>query len=135
MRSCKLNLSNNQEGTPYDMGIFHVDIHFPTVYPFRPPKARFITPIFHPNIDEQGNIFVAILQSEWSPVLSISTSKQSERRDLHTLSHYAALLSILSLLSSPLLDMPVMEEIARLYVAHKEEFDAKASEMTRRHAM
>jgi ubiquitin-conjugating enzyme E2 D/E len=117
------------------MGIFHLDIQFPTEYPFRPPKITFITPIFHPNVDESGSIFITMLQGDWSPIQTIETSKQPERRDLHTLSHYAALLSILSLLGSPLMDRPVMPEIANLYLTGRDEFDAKASEMTSQHAV
>lgn len=117
------------------MGIFYLDILIPMDYPFRPPKIRFITPIFHPNIDESGCIFVTMLQDEWSPIQTITSSKQPERRDLHILSRCAALLSILSLLNCPLVDAPAMPDIAHLYLIDKEEFDAKASEMTSRHAV
>jgi Ubiquitin-conjugating enzyme len=41
------------EGSVYDGGIFYVDIIIPPQYPFEPPKMKFITKVFHPNISSQ----------------------------------------------------------------------------------
>jgi ubiquitin-protein ligase len=38
------------DGTPYEGGRFEVDIIVPDMYPFVPPKARFITKLYHPNV-------------------------------------------------------------------------------------
>jgi len=40
-------------GTCYDGGVFEVDIQVPNQYPFEPPKMKFITKVWHPNISSQ----------------------------------------------------------------------------------
>ena len=40
-------------GTPYEGGEFVVDIKLPDNYPFMPPKMKFDTRVWHPNISSQ----------------------------------------------------------------------------------
>ena len=40
-------------GTPYEGGTYVVDIQMTNEYPFRPPKMRFDTKVWHPNVSSQ----------------------------------------------------------------------------------
>ncbi|KFY41280.1 hypothetical protein V495_05001 [Pseudogymnoascus sp. VKM F-4514 (FW-929)] len=85
--------------SPYSGGVFFLAIHFPTDYPFKPPKVNFTTRIYHPNINSNGSICLDILRDQWSPALTISK----------------VLLSICSMLTDPNPDDPLVPEIAHVY--------------------
>uniref|UniRef100_A0A1I7W1N9 UBIQUITIN_CONJUGAT_2 domain-containing protein n=1 Tax=Loa loa TaxID=7209 RepID=A0A1I7W1N9_LOALO len=60
---------------PYNDGMFRLRLTFPNDYPFKPPHLRFVTPIYHPNIDEKGQMCLAILQYDnWKPGTNIESS-------------------------------------------------------------
>ena len=44
-------------------GIFKLELFLPDDYPMAPPKIRFLTKIFHPNVDKLGRICLDVLKS------------------------------------------------------------------------
>ncbi|EPQ32333.1 uncharacterized protein PFL1_00529 [Pseudozyma flocculosa PF-1] len=105
--------------SPYAGGTFLVDVDFPIEYPFKGPKVRFATRIYHPNVDEGGNLCVGILKSEaWKPSTKAST----------------ILLSILQLLEEPNPDDALVASIAEVYNNDRAKFNKTAQEHTKKYA-
>jgi ubiquitin-conjugating enzyme E2 D/E len=104
--------------SPFENGIFRLDIFFPDNYPFKAPKIFFKTRIFHPNIDYRGRICLDIINERWTPLMTVSK----------------ALLSISSILDDPNPDDPMEPEIAKLYKEDIEKYITTAKEWTARYA-
>mmetsp|Transcript_17057 Transcript_17057/g.34345 ORF Transcript_17057/g.34345 Transcript_17057/m.34345 type:complete len:99 (+) Transcript_17057:192-488(+) len=84
-----------------------------------PPKVRFLTKIYHPNVDKLGRICLDILKDKWSPALQIRT----------------VLLSIQALLSAPNPDDPLDNNVAEIWKKDEAEAIRRAKEFTQNFAM
>ena len=101
------------EDTVYHGGLYQIDISLPPEYPYKPPKMRFETKIWHPNISSQtGAIWLDILKDEWSPALTIRT----------------ALLSLQALLCAPEPNDPQDAVVAGEYKNEPQKFEMHAKE-------
>merc|ERR1712088_80606 len=105
--------------SPYENGKFDLELFLPEEYPMAPPKVRFMTKIFHPNIDKLGRICLDILKDKWSPALQIRT----------------VLLSIQALLSAPNPDDPLANDVAELWKVNEAQAIKNARDWTRTYAM
>jgi len=101
--------------TPYAGGKFRLEIKIPDTYPFNPPKVRFITKIWHPNISSvTGAICLDILKDQWAAAMTLRT----------------VLLSIQALLATPEPDDPQDAVVARQYQTNLHTFKQTAQYWT-----
>ncbi|KAL1502178.1 hypothetical protein ABEB36_007360 [Hypothenemus hampei] len=110
------------KSTPYEEGLFKLEILIPNNYPFNPPSIKFVTKVYHPNIDDSGRICLDLLKmppkGSWKPLYTIQ----------------GLLIAIRMLLENPNTDDPLMVEIANEYKRDKVGFIEKAKAFTKTHA-
>jgi len=106
------------DAPPYSKGAFRIDIQFPAEYPFKPPKICFKTKIYHPNVDEKGQVCLPIISAEnWKPATKTDQVIQA----------------LVSLINEPEPDHPLRGDLAEEYTRDKKKFMKNAEEFTKKH--
>ena len=60
------------KGTPFEGGKFRLLADLSDNYPFKAPKCKFITRIYHPNINkETGELCENLYKKDWKPVKNL----------------------------------------------------------------
>jgi len=98
--------------TPWEGGTFKLTLDFSEEYPNKPPKVKFVTKMFHPNIYADGSICLDILSNQWSPSYDVAS----------------VLTSIQSLLCDPNPLSPANHEAARLFQENRKEYNRKVAD-------
>merc|ERR1719171_424164 len=57
--------------SPFEGGVFAINVIIPTNYPFQAPQIMFETPVYHCNVSDSGKVCLDILQDKWNPGLSV----------------------------------------------------------------
>lgn len=60
--------------SPYEDGRWLVEISFPPDYPWKAPKVKFITKIFHPNISASGEVCDKSFSENWTAKNTVASS-------------------------------------------------------------
>ena len=63
----KVVLSGLEEPACYQGGRWMLSVQFPSDYPFRPPRVRFVTALYHCNVSVDGAICLDVLKDQWAP--------------------------------------------------------------------
>ena len=100
------------EGTLWDGLTAKLSFEFTEEYPNKAPTVKFLTKLFHPNIYNDGQICLDILQKEWSPLYDIA----------------AVLSSLQSLLNEPNPASPANPEAAKLFEKNTPEYERRVRE-------
>lgn len=102
--------------TVYTGHKYKLQLEFPNSYPYTAPTVKFLTPCFHPNVDNvSGYICLDILKDKWSALYDVRT----------------ILLSIQSLLGEPNNESPLNFQASKMwlnqseYKRHLDEFHEK----------
>jgi len=107
------------ENAPYNKGAFRIEINFPAEYPFKPPKINFKTKIYHPNIDEKGQVCLPIISAEnWKPATKTDQVIQA----------------LVALVNDPEPEHPLRADLAEEFVKDRRKFLKNAEEFTRKHS-
>ncbi|KAI4484301.1 hypothetical protein M0804_007757 [Polistes exclamans] len=120
----KIDLHINQwsfyvlAGTPYAGGYFRVKLALGKDFPQGPPKAFFLTKIFHPNVAKNGEICVNTLKKDWKSDLGIQH----------------ILLTVKCLLIVPNAESALNEEAGKLLLERYDDYSERAKMMTEIHA-
>ncbi len=97
------------ERTPWEGGLYSLEIRFSAQHPYRPPFVSFVTKMFHPNITAEGVPAIDILQSRWNSKIRLNT----------------VLNELQSLLASPSALYPVHQEAAELWGSDRKQYDRR----------
>jgi len=108
------------EQTPYQGGTYRVKICLGAEFPMQPPRAFFMTRIFHPNIAPNGDVCVNTLKRDWDP-------------QNWNIGHILQVIRCLLIVPFP--ESALNEEAGRLFMESYAEYAAHAAMINRVHAV
>ncbi|KAL6121707.1 ubc15 [Nucleospora cyclopteri] len=112
--------------TPYESGIYKAEMIFPINYPEAPPTFKFVTKMWHPNIDKNGNVCISILHNPGNDEFGY---EEASERWLPVRSPESIILSIISLLSMPNCESPANLEASQQYRHEISEYNKKVRKL------
>jgi len=109
----------------YHGGYFKARMIFPKEYPYRPPEFKFLRPIWHPNIYEDGRLCISILHAPGEDIMS---GESAGERWSAAQSVESVLISILSLLDDAEVSSPANVDAGVMLRKEPEKYKAKVAE-------
>mmetsp|Transcript_45888 Transcript_45888/g.60830 ORF Transcript_45888/g.60830 Transcript_45888/m.60830 type:complete len:121 (-) Transcript_45888:151-513(-) len=107
------------EGTPFIGGKFVVNLDFTDNYPFKPPKIKFVTKIYHPGVKtDTGEICTQAIEQQWVPTLNAKFVIEA----------------ILTVLQTPTAENAQEIAIAQIMQSNRNQWEATAAEWVQQYA-
>lgn len=97
-----------KKNTPWEGGLYKLNVYFTDEYPNKPPKVQFDPTLFHPNVYPSGTVCLSILNEDkdWKPSITVQQ----------------LLKGIQDLLDAPNPDDPAQETPIRIYRTNRDEY-------------
>ena len=111
---------DGQEGTLYSGYRIHARMKFPMQYPYQPPSFEFISPIFHPNVYEDGKICISILHTDQDEIINTDIANCTWTPGLNVTT---VCISINSLLNEPNIYSPANVDASKLFRDDREQYE------------
>ncbi|KAK1347246.1 ubiquitin-conjugating enzyme [Hamiltosporidium tvaerminnensis] len=108
-----------QKDTLYEGCLLHALIEFHPEYPIQPPKMKFISKMFHPNIYSDGKVCISILHMADDDPTSYmkADEKWTPVHGIRTIVH-----SVVSLLNEPNTSSPANVDASKMFNNNIEEY-------------
>lgn len=117
------------QDTLYEGGMFKADLTFTKDYPQKPPKMRFTTEMWHPNIEKDGTVCISILHEPGDDKWGYESA--SERwLPIHTVE--TIIVSVISMLAEPNDESPANVDAAKMWRERYDEFKRVVSRLVRK---
>mmetsp|Transcript_10901 Transcript_10901/g.26697 ORF Transcript_10901/g.26697 Transcript_10901/m.26697 type:complete len:170 (-) Transcript_10901:437-946(-) len=116
--------------TLFEGGIFNAKLIFPPQYPDRPPKMKFVTPIWHPNVYPNGDVCISILHEPGEDATNPQESAAMRWNPCHTVE--TIVISVISMLSDPTDESPANIDAAKEFREDYAQFKKKVARSVQR---
>jgi len=116
--------------TLYEGGFFAAQLKFPKEFPNMPPVMKIKTPIWHPNVYEDGTVCISILHPPGEDRFNELESATERWRPI--LGVESIIISVISMLSDPNDESPANLDAAVMWRNDKTAFKRKVRESVRR---
>mmetsp|Transcript_22867 Transcript_22867/g.38148 ORF Transcript_22867/g.38148 Transcript_22867/m.38148 type:complete len:169 (+) Transcript_22867:170-676(+) len=115
--------------TLYEGGFFNAKLEFPSDFPNAPPVMTFKTPIWHPNVYEDGKVCISILHPPGEDAFNEHESATERWRPI--LGVESIIISVISMLSDPNDESPANIDAAVMWRNDRAEFKKRVRAVVR----